>query len=101
MSSRLGGLPDIDELINISYDDLSILYKYVNSISGLHSSLETIHSLNDQIVSAKSQNSALDIDISKVKSEYVAVLEESGSCPLCFGDIDPKMVSILIEGAFS
>lgn len=101
MSSRLGGLPDIDELINISYDDLSILYKYVNSISGLHSSLETIHSLNDQMVSAKLQNSALDIDIRKVKSEYVAVLEESGSCPLCFGGIDPKMVSILIEGAFS
>ena len=101
MSSRLVGLPDIDELINISYDDLSTLYKYVNSISGVHSSLETIHSLNDQIVSAKSQNSALDINISKVKSEYVAVLEESGSCPLCFGDIDPKMVSILIEGAFS
>lgn len=101
LSSRSDALLFVDGVIHDMSGKFDLLSKMVGRILGVQSAIEAVDGISTQISLSLRQKDALDSDIGQVKSEYVGMLEASGSCPLCFGGIDPSRISSLIEDSLS
>lgn len=99
LSSQAETVSALDELIEASSGKLEILSRVGSNMTAIESIVTVVDLITAQIASANAQRTSIDADIERAKAEYVGALEESGSCPLCFGDIDPSRVSSLIEGS--
>lgn len=92
-------------LVDSVIDDLSgkfdFLSKVVSRATGIQSLLDSVDGISTQVSMDHRQMGFLDSEIAQVKAEYVGLLKASGSCPLCFGEIDPSRITSLIEASLA